>query len=163
MFFCFVLFCSYFHSATLFVFTMNPSQILLLKIYTNFSISSEWNAFYKATTLILNRILSAPLKNSFPAWGNTQKFQKSRDSSRHFRVSLLVKSCISLTFSSNKQCGVWLWLSQVEIFLLSEQASEKLTRYSNKITSRFENWMPSAAQLNCARLSREKIPVNVNQ
>ena len=70
----------------------------------------------------------------------------SLDPSRHFRVSLLVKSSISLTSSSNKQCGVSLWLSQVEIFLLSEQASEKLARYSNKTTSSFEKWMPSAAQ-----------------
>ena len=76
----------------------------------------------------------------------TQMLHKSRDPSRHFRVSLLVKSCRSLTSSSNKQCGVSLWLSQVETFSLSEQASKKLTCYSNKITSSFENWMPSATQ-----------------
>ena len=45
------------------------------------------------------------------------------------------KKLHSLTSSSNKQCGVSLWLLQVEIFLLREQASEKLTRHSNKITS----------------------------
>ena len=94
---------------------------------------------FHATTLILNSIISTSLTNSFPARANTWMLQKSRDSSRHFRVSQLVKSCTSLTSSSIKQCGVSLWLSQVEIFLPNEQASETgLTRYSNKITSSFE-------------------------
>ena len=67
------------------------------------------------------------IEKLFPSMSLNTMLHKSRDPSRHFRVSLLVKCCISLT-SSNKQCGVSLWLSQVEIFLLSEQASEKLTR-----------------------------------
>ena len=56
--------------------------------------------------------------------------QKSRASSRHlFPAALLVKSCTLLTSSSIKQpLGVLLWLSQVEISLLNEQASKKLTR-----------------------------------
>ena len=90
------------------------------------------------------------IEKLFPsaAWAKTQMLHKSRDPSWHsgYPVSLLVKSCRSLTSSSNKQCGVSLWLSQVETFSLSEQASKKLTCYSNKITSSFENWMPSATQ-----------------
>ena len=76
------------------------------------------------TTLILNRIISTSLTNSFPARANKWILQKLHDSSRHFWVSQLVKSCTSLTSSSIKQCGVSLRLSQVEIFLPNEQASE---------------------------------------
>ena len=44
-------------------------------------------------------------------------------------AALLVKSCTLLTSSSTKQRGISpLWLSQVEIYLLDEQASKKLTR-----------------------------------
>ena len=104
---------------------------------------------FHATTLILNRIISTSLTNSFPARANTWMLQKSRDSSRHFRVSQLVKSCTSLTSSSIKQCGVSLWLSQVEIFLPNEQASET-------VDSRLRNAARCATRLYCARLSREE-------
>ena len=52
------------------------------------------------------------------------------NSSRHlFPAALLVKRCTLLISSSIKQRGVSpLWLSQVEIYLLDEQASKKLTR-----------------------------------
>ena len=52
------------------------------------------------------------------------------NSSRHlFPAALLVKSCTLLTSSSTKQRVVSpLCLSQVEISLLNEQASKKLTR-----------------------------------
>ena len=104
---------------------------------------------FHATTLILNRIISTSLTNSFPARANTSMLQKSRDSSRHFLGQQLVKSCTSLTSSSIKQCGVSLWLSQVEIFLPNEQASET-------VDSRLRNAARCATRLYCARLSREE-------
>ena len=117
---------------------------------------------FHATTLILNRIISTSLTNSFPARANTWMLQKSRDSSRHFRVSQLVKSCTSLTSSSIKQCGVSLWLSQVEIFLPNEQASETVDSLQQQ--NYFEFWeMQLAAQHDwiAQDYNERKIPVNV--
>ena len=119
---------------------------------------------FHATTLILNRIISTSLTNSFPARANTWMLQKSRDSSRHFRVSQLVKSCTSLTSSSIKQCGVSLWLSQVEIFLPNEQASETVDSLQQQ--NYFEVWeMQLAAQHDCIAQDyhERKISVNVSQ
>ena len=48
---------------------------------------------------------------------------------RDIPAALLVKSCTLFTSSSIKQRGISpLWLSQVEISLLNQQASKKLTR-----------------------------------
>ena len=119
---------------------------------------------FHATTLILNRIISTSLTNSFPARANSWMLQKSRDSSRHFRVSQLVKSCTSLTSSSIKQCGVSLWLSQVEIFLPNEQASETVDSLQQQ--NYFEVWeMQLAAQHDCIAQDyhERKISVNVSQ
>ena len=54
---------------------------------------------------------------------------RRESSAATFPAALLVKSCTLLTSSSTKQRVVSpLWLSQVEISLLNEQASKKLTR-----------------------------------
>ena len=58
---------------------------------------------------------------------NTQ-CRKNHAILRDIAAALLVKSCILLTSSSTKQRGVSQWVSQVEISLLNEQASKKLTR-----------------------------------
>ena len=119
---------------------------------------------FHATTLILNRIISTSLTNSFPARANTWMLQKSRDSSRHLRLSQLVKSRTSLTSSSIKQCGVSLWLSQVEIFLPNEQASETVDSLQQQNYSEF--WeMQLAAQHDCIAQDyhERKISVNVSQ
>ena len=112
---------------------------------------------FHATTLILNRIISTSLTNSFPARANTSMLQKSRDSSRHFPVQQLVKSCTSLTSSSIKQCGV-------EICLLNEQPSEKVDSLQQQ--NYFEFWeMQLAAQHDwiAQDYNERKIPVNVSQ
>ena len=109
------------------------------------------------TTLILNRIISTSLTNSFPARANTSMLQKSRDSSRHFLVQQLVKSCTSLTSSSIKQCGV-------EICLPNEQPSEKVDSLQQQ--NYFEFWeMQLAAQHDwiAQDYNERKIPVNVSQ
>ena len=124
----------FFHSTTLFVVTKNPSQSSCPYNIWQISSSLWWNAFFHATNYNFK-----PGIVSYPNYWKTlpsmsQLIHKCRknhaiNSSRHlFPAALLVKRCTLPTFSSTKQRGVSPLLSQVEISLLNEQASKKLTR-----------------------------------
>ena len=122
----------FFHSTTLFVVTKNPSQSPCPYNIWQISSSLWWNAFFHATNNNFKPgIVSYPnywkTLPSMSQWiHNVAKITRFFAT---FPAALLVKSCTLLTSSSTKQRVVSpLWLSQVEISLLNEQASKKLTR-----------------------------------
>ena len=97
------------------------------------------------------------IEKRFPEWANHTMSQKSHDSSRHSCGTTCKKLHFTyLFFYQTTRSFAAVVLSQVEISLLNEQASKKLTRLvtATKILKQSIVKMPPAAQSSIPRLVR---------